>query len=181
MSSSGKEKETVLTDAFETYSDELFRHAYFRLSDREKAVELVQEAYLRAWEYLRKGEEIQNPRAFLYRTLRNLIIDEYRKKKTYSVEALLEKSDGEEGDIDALLPSDESNTFEAATERLDAKAAFARISELPDAYAEVILLRFVDGLSLSEIAPRVDASENLVSVRIHRALKALRTLIEEKP
>ncbi len=171
-------KEGVRNRAFETafaeYADELFRHAFFRLSDRERAVDLVQDTFLRAYDFAKEGD-IRDMRAFLYRTLKNLIIDEYRRKKSVSLDALAER---EEMDAEAMLPPDESNTLEAAAHRLDAEAALARVADLPPAYAEIILLRYVDGLSPQEIAGRLQITENLASVRIYRAQRALRALIE---
>ena len=41
--------EKQFTAAFEQYADELFRHATLRLSDRERALDLTQETFLRAW------------------------------------------------------------------------------------------------------------------------------------
>ncbi len=166
--------EELFEDAFTRYGDELFRHAYLRLSDRERAVDLVQDTFLRAFGAGRRPEEIRDMRAFLYQTLRNLVIDEYRRKKAHSLDAMLEDEDT---NGDALLPKDETNTVAAAEERLDAKAALEKVHELPPAYAEAVLLRFVDGLSPGEIAERLSISENLVSVRIHRALQALKKLL----
>lgn len=169
-----QEEERQLIEAFEAYGDELFRHAFFRLSDRERAVELVQDTFLRVWEYVRKGATVRDIRPFLYRTLRNLIIDEYRRHKSYSLEAML----GEEDEsIEVLLPADESNTLEAAVLRAEAARTLRAAQELPELYREVILLRYIEGLSPSEIARRIGASENVVSVRIHRALKKLRDLL----
>src|SRR5882672_2885848 len=100
----------TFTEGFERYSDELFRHCMLRLSDRERALELTQEAFLRAFEYSQKNE-IRELRPFLYRTLRHLIIDEYRKHKTVSLEAMAAQS---ERDVEDYLPPDETNTLEAA-------------------------------------------------------------------
>ncbi|MBP6860458.1 MAG: sigma-70 family RNA polymerase sigma factor [Candidatus Pacebacteria bacterium] len=169
-----RDTEGLFEDAFTRYGDELFRHAYLRLSDREKAVDLVQDTFLRAFGAGKRPQDIRDMRAFLYQTLRNLVIDEYRRKKSYSLDAILEHEDA---NPDALLPTDDTNTVAAAETRLDAKAALAKVGELPPAYAEVILLRFVDGLSPGEIAERIKVSENLVSVRIHRALAALKKLL----
>lgn len=169
-----QENEELFDDAFRQYADELFRHAYLRLSDREKAVDVVQDAFLRAFGPGKDPSGIRDMRAFLYQTLRNLIIDEYRRKKSASLDAMLED---EHANADALLPTDESNTLEAAMERLDGRAALAKVRDLPHAYAEAILLRFVDGLTPGEIAKRVGASENLVSVRIHRGLRELKKLL----
>jgi RNA polymerase sigma-70 factor (ECF subfamily) len=162
----GTNLEQAFRNAFDEFADELFRHALYRLSDREKALDLVQDTFVRAWEYARTGTEIENLRAFLYRTMRNLIIDEYRRKKAVSLDAMAE----EEGATP--LPSDE-DALGAAVDRLDAERALALVSTLPEQHAEVVLLRFMDGLSIPEIADRIGASENLVSVRIHRALKTL--------
>ena len=58
-------------EAFEAYSDELFRHASIRLSDRERAMELTQETFMKVWVYAQKGTaDIKQLRPFLYRTLR---------------------------------------------------------------------------------------------------------------
>lgn len=168
--------EQQFKDAFERYSDELFRHASMRVSDRERALEITQDAFTRTWDYVRKGGEVRELRPFLYRTLKNLIIDEYRKNKLQSLDALLEHS--ESGAAEALLPQDNTNTLEAAMERFDGKQAVAALRDLPDLYSEVLSLRYVEGLSPKEIAVILEESENVVSVRIHRGLKKLHDLLE---
>src|SRR3989344_5200892 len=97
--------------AFEAYNDELFRHASMRLKDRDRAIELTQECFMKVWEYAQKGGEIRELRPFLYRTLRHLIIDEYRRKKPVSLEQMVEGV-GDERSVEDLLPQDESNTLE---------------------------------------------------------------------
>jgi RNA polymerase sigma-70 factor (ECF subfamily) len=163
-------------EAYTNLSDELFRHASLRLSDRDRALELTQECFLKTWEYVEKGNEVGDFRPFLYRTLRNLIIDEYRRKKSRSLEAMLDGT--EETDVEALMPADESNTLEAAIDRFDGKRALAALQTLPDIYKEVLLLRYVESLSPKEIAQYVGESENAVSVRIHRGLKKLKSLLD---
>ncbi len=169
--------EKQFTAAFERYADELFRHATLRLSDRERALDLTQETFLRAWAYVSRGEEIRDYRPFFYRTLRNLIVDEYRKHKTTSLEQLVESGEGGET-IESLLPADETNALEAAMDRFDGKRALEALTKLTDPYREVLALRYIEGLSPKEIAESIEESENVVSVRIHRGLKKLRTLME---
>ncbi len=165
----------AFSKAFEAYSDELFRHAILRLNDRERALELTQECFLRAWEYASKGQVIKQIRPFLYRTLRHLIIDEYRRKKSVSLEALAELG---ETTPESLLPYDESNTLETAVGRFEGRAVLRAVQKLPDAYAEALTLRYIEGMSPGEIATIVGESENAVSVRVHRALKKLRELLD---
>ena len=166
--------ETRFLKAFEEYNDALFRHALIRVSNREKAIDLVHDAFTKVWSYIREGYEIDSFRPFLYKVLNNLIIDEYRKRKETSLDALMEKEGVDEGSFDDLTES----TAEVLAATIDGKKAFDLLQELPDQYREVIILRFVDQLGPKEISDLIEESENIVSVRIHRGLKLLRQKIE---
>jgi len=174
-----QEHQRQFEEAFEAYSDELFRHASLRLSDRERAMELTQECFMKVWVYAKKegNKDIQSLRPFLYRTLRNLIIDEYRKHKAVSLEAMAERN---QADVEDYMIPDESNTLEAAIDRHEGAVALAAVQELPEPYREAVVMRYVDGLSPQEIAEAIGVSENVVSVRVHRGLKKLKLMLEEK-
>ncbi len=172
-----REQERQFGEAYERYSDELFRHCSLRLSDRERAVEITQETFLKVWQYMERGEEVREIRPFLYRTLHNLIIDEYRKMKSLSLEALVQHDEGG-GDIESLMPADESNTLEAAINRFEGGRALEALKKLPDTYREVLVMRYVDQLSPKEIGDAIGESENAVSVRVHRGLKKLKSILE---
>ena len=162
--------------AFDEYNDALFRHAFLRISNREKAVDLVHDTFTKVWAYLRGGYEIDNFRPFLYKVLNNLIIDEYRRRKESSLDALLELDGVDEGSFSELSES----TVEGLAATIDGKKAFELLEEMPDQYKEVIILRFVDQLGPREISELIEESENVVSVRIHRGLKMLRQKIESQ-
>ena len=164
-----------IRQAFEAYSDELFRHCLVRLSDRERALELTQECFLKVLQYVERGKEVQDMRPFLYQTLRHLIIDEYRKHKNVSLEALAESAERE---VDDFLPPAEDNVLEAAIGRFDGARALAALWGLPEPYREAVALRYLDGFSPKEIAVLIGESENAASVRVHRGLKKLRAMLE---
>ena len=166
--------EAAYLEAYEAYNDALFRHALFRISNRDRAQDLVQDTFLKTWDYLHGGGEVQQYKAFLYRILNNLIIDEYRKKKSSSLDEILENDTGEmesklsEGSVRAVEEDfDERETLEKIR---------ARIPELPDTYRDVVTMRYIDGLSPKEIASMMNISENVVSVRLHRGTHKLREL-----
>lgn len=166
--------EQAYLQAFDDYADALFRHARLRLKDRERAADLVQDAFIKAWDYVSGGGEVRHWKSFLYRVLNNLIIDEYRGKHAESLDALLEDDPVSEN---PLLASGGRDTEE---ERLDAAMLLERVRsrfpELPESYRAVITLRYVDGFSPKEIAAMLELSENVVSVRIHRAVARLKEL-----
>lgn len=174
QTSSIENHEDRFLEAFDEYNDALFRHAFLRISNRERAVDLVHDTYTKVWAYIKNGHEIDNFRPFLYKVLNNLIIDEYRKRKELSLDAMMAEDGVDEGTFDDLSES----TSEALAATIDGKKAFDLLSELPDQYKEVILYRFVDQLGPREISELIEESENVVSVRIHRALKMLRKKME---
>lgn len=172
-SKGGGDHEARFLKAFDEYADALFRHASIRLSDRERAIELVHDAYTKVWGYMREGHEIVSFRPFLYKVLNNLIIDEYRRRRETSLDALLEREGVDESSFADLR----HEPVEALIDALDARRMLSEIGSLPALYRETITLRFVDGLSPKEIAVLIEETENVVSVRIHRGLKLIKEQI----
>lgn len=167
-------QENRFLEAFDEFADALFRHAMYRLSDRERAIEIVHDTFTKAWTYIRGGHEVDSFRPFLYKVLNNLIIDEYRRAGELSLDALLEEEGTDEGSFMDL----QEGSLEELTFSLDAKAASELLSDLPQHYREVLVLRYIDGLGPKEIGVLIEESENVVSVRIHRGLKHLRDVIK---
>jgi RNA polymerase sigma-70 factor (ECF subfamily) len=162
--------------AFDEYNDALFRHAFIRVSNREKAIDIVHDTFTKVWSYIKDGYEIDSFRPFLYKVLNNLIIDEYRKRKEASLDAMLEKEGIDEGSFDDLTES----TVEVLAATIDGRKAFELLQEMPDQYREIITLRFVDQLGPKEISELIEETENVISVRLHRGLKLLRQKIEKQ-
>lgn len=171
----GGSQEERFLQAFDEFSDALFRHAMFRLSDRERAVDLVHDTFTKVWMYVRDGHEIASYKPFLYKVLNNLIIDEYRKRKEASLDAIFEVEGVDESNFAELMQDD----VESLINTLDGKRAMELLKEIPEQYKEVIVLRYVDQLKPKEIAVLVEETENVVSVRIHRGMALLKTMIDE--
>lgn len=152
--------------AYDQFADAIFRHCVFRVSDREKAKDIAQGTFVRVWDYMSQGKEIDNMRAFLYRIANNLIIDEYRKKKIDSLDRM---RDDEGFDIGFETMKDIETKNEHAQ-------AIALLECLPDKYREALVMRHIDGLSVKDIAHLMHESENVISVRIHRAIEKLQKM-----
>ncbi len=163
-------QEERFLEAFDTYHEALFRHATLRLSDRERAIDLVHDTYTKVWSYIKDGHTVEQFRPFLYKVLNNLIVDEYRKRREQSLDALLAVEGVDEG----AFPDLQESSVESLAATLDGRKAFEALDALPREYKEVIILRFVDGLGPKEISLLLEESENVVSVRLHRALGQLR-------
>ncbi|MEI6042300.1 MAG: RNA polymerase sigma factor [bacterium] len=148
---------------YEEHSDAIFRYAYFKLSDTEKAKDVVQDTFVKFWEYISAESELQNVKALLYRIALNTIIDLYRKRKTFSLDTLAE--DGFEP-----IYEPEKNEFE----RHESEAVLKAINELGEEDRNIMFMRYVEGLSFDDIAEVVGERSNTIAVKVHRLLKQLR-------
>lgn len=157
---------------YDAYADALFQHCYLRVYDREGAKDLVQEIYLRAWDYICQGHQVVYMRAFLYRIANNLIIDGARRRKRTGGEPASVDKMTEEGQEPVDPRQHRQITFEAET-----SFVFAALQSLHQKYQRVILMRYVDGLEPKEIAEMIGESPNAVSIRLHRGIKKLKVLL----
>lgn len=153
---------------YDSHADAIFRHAYFRVSDEEVARDLMQTTFERTWEYLAKDNEIGNLKAFLYRVANNMIIDHYRKKKESSLDAIREKG---------YEPPNEGGVTKLKY-RAETRLALEHLETLQDDHKTPIIMRYVDDMSVKEIAEVLGETENNISVRIHRGLKKVQKNIQ---
>ena len=84
-------QQAILSIAHHDYEKSLTVHAFFKTNNQTTSDDLVADTFLKTWKYILKGGKIEIMKAFLYHVLNNLIIDEYRKKKTTSLDSLLEQ------------------------------------------------------------------------------------------
>jgi RNA polymerase sigma-70 factor (ECF subfamily) len=156
---------------YDEESDAIFRFCLTRVSSREQSLDITQDTFMRLWESIVQKKDITNYRAFLFTIARNLIIDWYRKKKNISLDKIMEESDGKFDPIDDSI----INNLEIKSE---GKYILNKISELGETYQTPLYLKFVDDLSIKEIAEILNISENATSVRINRGLEELRNKIK---
>ena len=147
---------------YDQYVEKIYRFVYIKVSSQETAQDLTSETFVRTWESFKDGSEIENPRAFLYRVARNLIVDFYREKsrsQTISDEYI-------KGVVDPRV-----NLEQKALQNADLEKIRQALSSLKDEYQNVIVWHYIDDLKVPEIAQILDKSEDAVRVTIHRALK----------
>lgn len=174
--------QATFNNLFEAESDSIFRFCLFRVSDKEQAMDLVQETFVRVWQTLQAGTAMNNPRAFLFTVAHRLIIDWYRKKKPVSLEA-----ESEYEGMDAVTstdPIDEKTSGDSLEMGAEGRYLMTKINQLNLSYRQAVYLRYVEGLSPPEIGEALGLSANAASVRINRGIKELRKLtgyeIEQK-
>jgi len=166
-----KKVEADFLAAFDEHSDALFRHCFVRVRDREVAKDIVQETFTKTWDYLAKGKKVDHLRAFLYRVANNLIVDTSRRKRSSSLDHMMEEDGFEIKDESIRDPGNIA----------DARLAMKLLDTLDEIYRTVITMRFIDGLTPKEIAQTLSISENVVSVRIYRGIERLKSIVDKPP
>lgn len=165
-----KIQQGLLTLAHEDYRKQLKRYSLSKVNNPQLAEDLVQDTFLRAWNYILKGGKVDTMKSFLYQILHRLIIDEYRRgKRTSSLDDLVEKG---------FEPSANNQEFEHISNVIDGKAMILLINKLPDRYRKVLSMRYIDNLSIEEMAAKIGQSKNTVAVQIHRGLVKLKEIFD---
>ncbi len=159
------EQQGVMTVAHRDFEKGLNAHAFFKVNDHSIGEDLVQDTFLKTWKYLVKGGKIEVMKTFLYHILNHLIVDQYRKRKTTSLDDLLEK--GFEPSTGA--PSRFFNF-------LDGKRALLLIGSLPLKYQRVMQMRYAQDLSLKEMSLITGQSKNTLAVQVYRGIEKLKLL-----
>src|SRR3989338_2228822 len=151
------------------FGDAIFRFLTMKISDREIARDLTQETFTRAWDFCVQGGEIREWRPFLYRTAYNLVVDTYRKKRAVSLDALI--------DDQGFAVSDDSAHEKRTIVRAEMSRVRKGIDQLDETYRDIVLMRYTEDLPPKDIARITGLSENVVSVRLHRGVEKLRTIL----
>ncbi|HOP06082.1 MAG TPA: sigma-70 family RNA polymerase sigma factor [candidate division Zixibacteria bacterium] len=155
------------------HMDALYRTA-LRLSKNDKdAEDLVQETYVKAYRFWDKFETGSNCRAWLFKIMTNIFINQYRSKSRSPMTANIDDIDdnflyGQLATVDGA--KDPEQALFAKVFDDDVKKA---IENLPDDFRLVVVLSFLEGFSYQEIAEIADLQLGTVKSRLHRGRKLL--------
>lgn len=155
---------------YEAYLDRIYRYVYYRLGSATEAEDLTEQVFLKAWEAIDRYEARGTPfTAWLYRMAHNLVIDHYRGRR-----ATTPIDDVDESSLDV---EDVTGAVESALEAEEVREAIRCLS--PD-HQQLIVLRFIEGLSHGEVAKIIGKSEGAARVIQFRALQALGKVLESR-
>jgi RNA polymerase sigma-70 factor, ECF subfamily len=155
------------------HMDALYRTALRMTKNESDAEDLVQEAFAKAYRFWDKFEPGSNCRAWLFKIMTNIFINEYRSKSRAPVAVNVDDIDDNflYGQLAQTGREDnpEQHLF-AKVFDADVKKA---IEELPDDFRLVVILSFLEGFSYQEIAEIADLQLGTVKSRLHRGRKLL--------
>jgi RNA polymerase sigma-70 factor (ECF subfamily) len=151
---------------YDLYVDRIYRFIFFKINSEDDAKDLTSEVFLKTWQYIKDNRNVKNLNAFIYMVARNSVIDFYRSRsKKQETEELIGESHNNISDDSLLLQK--MKEFEVAD-------LLKALNTLKDEYREIIILRYLDELSVKEIALVLKKSPGAVRILVYRALNALK-------
>jgi RNA polymerase sigma-70 factor (ECF subfamily) len=161
------------------YERALYFHILKMVKDREQVEDLVQEAFVKAFDNLNTYSTNYAFSTWLYRIATNNTIDYLRKKKlkTLSIDKPMKTKDGE---MEMQLPDESASTDRDIIKKQRKKIVQKAIDELPEKYRKVIELRHMEEKSYKEISDILDKPLGTVKAHIFRARELLYKALKDK-
>ena len=156
-------------ELYDRYHEAIFRYIWSRVSNQQLAEDLAGEVFTRMVTNLPNYRHTGAPfQAWLFRIAHNLVIDSHRESSTHQEVPL------EQGLYNSEGQDDPAQIFE---EQAFIEQIRVLLKELKPFKQDVLILRFIIGLSLEEVATILGRNKGVIKVTQHRALKELRQII----
>lgn len=161
----------AFSELYNRYSEAIYRYLYGHVPHEQDAEDMTADVFLNLWRTLPQYRENKKVPfyVFLYRIARNRLIDYFRRQKTRN------------GEIDSPEAGEEDaapRPVSLMIAGMDVADLHRYLLKLPLDYRTVLILRFLNDLSYEETAEVMGKSYGAVRVLQHRALSALRKLME---
>ena len=170
-----------LEDLYKTHKDRIEGFIRHMVRDAALAQDLTQETFIRAQKGLKDFRGESSPLTWLFRIANNLCLDSLRKEKGRGMTVeFFEYLDHRAHGAEESGKNEESDPQVHLLEQREMSACVQEfVDRLPEIYRSVMILYYLEGFSIEEIAGILGASPVSIRVRLHRAREELRILLEE--
>jgi RNA polymerase sigma-70 factor (ECF subfamily) len=160
----------ALGELYDRYAPRIYAYVYRRVGDARTAEDLTSDVFVRVMQAIQSERFWHTSfQAWLYRIAHNLVVDHFRRQPSATDLELNER-----------LVAAEDDPIDAVAERLSHQHVGAAIKGLTPDQQQVLALRFGEGMTAREVAEVVDKSVGAVEALQHRALAALRRVLEKE-
>jgi len=165
--------DSVFEKLYEKYHQDVFQFLFYLVKNREQAEDLVQEVYIRVLKSYGKFEGKSSAKTWLFSIARNVAIDSFRKQKGWK-QKLLEKFDWDTQQVKDEYPIPE----QIAIQKDEIRWMYEAMDACTVDQRTVVILRYLQELSIVETAEALGWTESKVKTTQHRALNVLKKQME---
>lgn len=166
--------DSVFDDLYQKYHHDVFQFLFYMVRNKENAEDLVQEVYIRVFKSYHRFEGKSSEKTWIFSIAKNVAIDFFRKQKGWK-DRLLEKFDWSTSQVKDENPIPE----EITVQNEEIKWIYKCLEFCTMDQRAVIILRYLNDLSIAETAQSLGWTESKVKTTQHRALKVLKRHIED--
>jgi RNA polymerase sigma-70 factor (ECF subfamily) len=156
------------------YSAQIYNFAYRMTNNRDDAEDIYQEAFLHAFRGIGSFRADSAFSTWLYRIVRNVYLDEMKRRRARPYASLEENIQTEDGSIARDVQDDAPTPEEAVQINERRRAVHRAISQLPETQREILILYEMNQHSYEEIATILGINVGTVKSRLNRARRSLR-------
>jgi len=167
---------TFFDELYESYHHDLFQYLIYMVKNRDLAEDLVQEVYIKVLKSYQSFDGRSTEKTWLLSIARHVAIDHFRKqkrKRNRIMDFFDWNEKGEQLKDYASLPD------EIAIQNDEMKQVYKALDNCTVDQRNVIIFRFIQGLSIQETADILNWSESKVKTTQHRGMKALKEMMDE--
>jgi RNA polymerase sigma-70 factor, ECF subfamily len=153
------------------HQDALFAGALQFTGNRADAEDLLQETFMRAYVGFKRSQDIEKPRAWLFKIMRNAYINRYHKKRRQPAKVSYEE--GLDHKVDEVFSHNNNDPQEVFFSKFLDKEIEEALDSLPEQFRESVVLCDISGLSYEEISNVLECPLGTVRSRISRGRELL--------
>lgn len=159
----------AFAELYDRYVTKIYRFIYLKLSNQEDAEDTTSDVFLKAWNYLIDitNANVQSFSGLIYKMARNAVIDVYRKRANRQEFSLVLAED----------LSQINKDIESIDTQHELEGILKTLKSLKTEYQEVIVLRYIDDLSIAEMSEILGKKQAAVRVSLHRAMTILKQMV----
>ncbi len=166
---------TALTEVFMTNYDDLYRYGYKLIRDKNLVEDAIQDLFFRLWKNRSAIRQVDNPKPYLFKSLRNHIRDSISK-----IRPCVELCDITEDHLNIEYSYEDFLVNDQITKSIRQKVVDA-LNKLPAKQREIIYLRYFEDIDFDTIARIMEIKVQSVRNSLHRGMIALRDLMLLQP
>jgi RNA polymerase sigma-70 factor (ECF subfamily) len=155
-------------ELYERHLTRIYRYVFYKVGNAAEAEDLTEQVFIKAWEAIGRYRDQGVPfAAWLFRLAHNQVIDYQRTRKETAI-------------LDEIMESTGPSPDDVAAARLGIQDLRCALAKLTPEQQQVVILRFVHGMSHAEVATIMGKNEGAVRALQHRALQALHELLADR-
>ncbi len=166
--------DSLFEELYEKYHHDVFSFLFYMVKNRELAEDLVQEVYIRVLKSYDSFEGKSSEKTWLFSIARHVAIDSFRKQKGWK-QRIMDSFDWNRQEVKDFAPLPE----EIALQNEQVQMMYRCLDRCTSDQRMVLILRYIQSLSIAEAAHSLGWTESKVKTTQHRALKVLKTYMDE--